>query len=789
MANTVSRDGHSVHVRRQLIDLLVFLASRPGQVVSKEEIFQAVWPGQHVAESGLARCVSQLRDVFGDDPREPHIIETIPTRGYRLIPRAEPVVETAPAPGEIDTGTEGPAGLAAGISPSAERDSSLPTPQSAPSPVPTAVTGADGRSAPGRPTSSRHRPLLWSAAAVLLVAAAVVGVSVWRAGRASSFVGGDTLLVSFENRTGEQVFDDTLRLALTIQLEQSPHLRVVPEPRVREALSFMKRSPDEPLTRALAMEVCQRLGAQGVLTGTITRLGGYVVGLEGVECPSGRVLVRRQVEVPRREEVIAGLGKVASEIRARLGESVVSVQRHDVPLVQATTPSLEALRALSAGDLARNGGHDVEALESYRRAIDLDPQFALAHARLGVLLLSLTRMGEATAALRKAFELRDRASAGERQFITSYYYTRVVRDPLRAVSALEAWRNAYPKNAAARLGLAELYPSVGRLEEGLAEAREALRLEPGSAVATAAIVDALIGLERLDEAKQVALAAIASGHGGVSMRLSLLQIAFAQGDADGMRRQTEWAASNPAAEAIFATQRASMAVSGGRLKEGAEFWRRRAARAEERGDRALAALTTAGAAIHEALAGDVSEVKRLTAIALDQPQAPDTVLRAAFALALAGQTEAADGAFKRYLAMPDVEAGSDPQYRPSTEALIDIARGRPDAAIERLGPFTAREVGFACVPTYVRGLAHLSAKRPKAAVEQFAFITSRRGSLGSTMIYPLAWLQLARAKEAAGDAAGAKDAYDRFFDLWKNADQAAPALLQAKAERFSQRSR
>ncbi len=544
----------------------------------------------------------------------------------------------------------------------------------------------------------------------------------------------------------------------------------------------MKRSPDEPVTRGLAMDLCARVGARAVLTGTLTHVGGYITGLEAVECPSGRTLVRRQVGVARREEVIASLGRLASELRTTLGESVASVQRNDVPLTQATTPSLEALQALSAGDQARNRGRDSEALDAYRRAIDIDPQFALAHGRLGVLLLSLTRMGEATSALRRAFELRDRTSAGERQFITSYYYTRVVRDPFKAVSALEAWRNAYPRNASARVSLAEQYSSVGRFDDALNEGREALRLEPGSATATAVVVDALIGLERLDEARRLAQDEVSAGRGGVAMRLSLMQIAFAQEDADGMRRQVEWAAANPAAESVFATQRSSMAMCGGRLREGGELWQRRVARAEERGDRALAALTTAGAAIHEALVGDVPEVKRLTAIALERPETPDTVLRAAFALAVVGETDAADTRFKQYLAMADVEAGSDPQYRAATQALIEIARKRPDTAIELLAPLQPYEVGLACVPTYVRGLAHLAAGRPGNAVAQFSFITARRGALGNALTYPLSWLQLARAKAAAHDTAGARLAYERFLGLWKNADPDVPALLQARTE-------
>ncbi len=649
--NCVSRGDQSVHVRRQLIDLLVFLAGRQGQVISKEEIFQAVWPGQFVAESGLARCISQLRDVFGDDPREPKIIQTIPTRGYRLVAEVRPFGEEAEVPD--GTSPDAPEGQAA--------DDSLPARR-----------------------RWRHTAAV---AAVVVVVVAAAAFTAWRSLRPPSLGEQDTLLVSFENRTGDAVFDDTLRLALIVQLEQSPYLRVVPEQRIREELGFMNLRQDEAVTRAVAMDVCQRVGARAVLTGSIANLGGrYVIGLEGAECPSGRTLARRQVEVERKEAVIGSLGQVVSDIRRRLGESVASIEGHDVPLVQATTSSLEALKALSAADRERSRGRDAEAVQAYRRAIEADPDFALAHGRLGVHLLSLTRTGEAIDELKRAFALRHRTSFGERLYISSYYYTRVVRDPLKAVEALEAWRDAYPKNATARISLGEMYIGVGRFEEALGEARHALRLEPGDANATSVLVDALMGLERLDEAKQAAESLVASGRGNVGTRVSLLLIAFAQGDDAGMRRHLDWAAANPAAESIFGTQRAAIAMFGGRMREGELFWRQRAERAEARGDHALAALTTAGAAFHVALAGSAREVRDLTSAALRNPITPDTVLRAAFALALVGDAAGAEQRFSEYLRMDDVEAGSDPQYRAPTQALIgDRARpARPGHRTPRL---------------------------------------------------------------------------------------------------------
>ena len=736
--NRVSRGERTVHVRRQLIDLLVFLASRPGQVVPKEEIFRAVWPGQFVAESGLARCISQLRDVLEDDPRQPRFIETIPTRGYRLVAPVVPCAVAAPPALLAPTPAEG-------------------RPEAG---APAAVIEA----APPAPAAAVGRRWRLSRLAVFASIGGLAALALWLAVRTPALEGQDTLVVSFENHTGDPVFDDTLRLALSIQLEQSPYLRVVPEQRIREALAYMNRRPDEPVTGAVAMDLCERVGAKAVLSGTITNLGGqYVIGVESLACPSGRTLVRRQKQTGRKGQVIGTLGDVVSELRSRLGESVASVQKHDVPLVQATTSSLDALKALTSGDLERRRGRDAEAIQAYQRAIEADPQFALAYGRLGVHLLSLMRTGEANDALKQAFALRHRASAGERQYITSYYYTRVVRDPLKAVAALEAWRDEYPRNPAPRISLGELYVQTGRFDRALAEGREALRLQAGDATATSVVVDSLIGLDRFDEAKRLAEAEVSAGRGSVTMRVALLLIAFAQDDAAAIRRHEEWAASNPAAESLTAVSRAANAMFGGRMRDADFHWHQRVERAEARGDHALAALTMAGVAIHEAFVGRDAEVRTLAAAALQKPGTPDTVLRSAFALALIGDTAEAERRFAEYVRMPDVEAGSDPQWRAPAQALIEIERGRPDRAIDLLESVRPYELGLACVPTYVRGLAFMRAKQPRQAAAEFAVMTSHRGALINALVYPLAWLQLARAHAGAGDTQSARQAYERFL--------------------------
>ena len=421
----VSRGGTVVKLRPQLADLLLCLAKRHGEIVLKEEIFAEVWPGQFIAESGLSRCVAELRQILHDDAQQPKFIETFPKRGYRLI---APVVWV-----EESAGADRPAAEAAEPTVRAPdaADTAKPPPDDGRQPV-------------------RRRARLWVALGLAVAVAGIAAVIYWTKGSSAGVLTErDTvLLADVRNATGDRAFDDALRLALAVNLEQAPFLRILPQEAVRGALLRSGRSADERIVGPVALDVCRREGAAVLLAGSIASLGSrYVIGLEAIACQTGESIGRAMTEAGSKEGVLTALEQAASRIRRGLGESRDSLARHDVPLVRATTPSLDALRALSLGDLSRDRGRHPEALTYYRQATDLDPQFALAWARRGLAARNVDLREEAIPALRRAFELRERASQPERFFIEGLYYRFVAADPDRAIETFQAWKRLYPGSA------------------------------------------------------------------------------------------------------------------------------------------------------------------------------------------------------------------------------------------------------------------------------------------------------------------------------------------------------
>lgn len=765
--NRISQGGNEVRLRPQLMDVLVCLATRAGRTVTKDELLESVWPGQYIVESGLARCVAELRQILGDATwQDSRYIETIPKRGYRLIApvtflAVEPAEAAVPSVGQgpSTSDTSGDAAVAASDLPSAAPDAAAP---------------AAGK--------RRRRIAVAAAGTVLLAVAATLS---WRFFWRPPIAERDQVVLTLENATGDAVFDDPLRLALLVQVEQSPYLRVVGEQRVREELTFMHLPADTPISRTVARDVCRRIGAKAVLAGSLAALGRhYVIGLEAVGCQSGDVLVRHQLEVEGKEAVLTGLGRAVSAIRRKLGESVASIRRSDVPIVRATTSSLDALEAFSLGDRARSRGDDDESVRLYRRAIALDPSFALAYVRLGVHLFNLRRNHEGVEALKAAYTLRDRASPPERLYISAVYEIHVIRDPVKAIEPLEIWRDEYPANPIARFSLASTYNELGRLNEAAVEAREALRLDPGNAIAGAALGQALIQLGRLEEARRLGAGLLARRPDSVLLHDLELRIAFLRGDREAVRRQLEWAAAVPAAERLFLEVQQGMAWVEGRADAAARLGERTLKLGERDGDSLLAARAMLWRSNEAAMLGATAGTTALVDEALKKARTAQTLGMAALALAWAGETDQADRCLREYRGMPDVGPGSDPDLLPAAMAAVALSRGRPDTAIDVLEPLRAYESGwlFKFFPAYIRGLALLRLGRAVDAAAEFERIVSRRGVVDLEATYPLALLQLARAKTAAGDRRGARAAYEQLLSLWRDADPDLPSLVGAREE-------
>lgn len=753
----ISRGETVVRLRPQLVDLLACLARGAGQTLTKREILERVWPKQFVAESGLARCVAELRQALGDAVQQPRYIETIPKRGYRLVaPVRWLPVDSLPSPATD-----------AAVSPESDSgDQPHPTPR-------------------------RHARaaliLLLFAAGVVATSAAVrwLGWRTWTSAPATPAGAGERnrLVLVFENTTGETVFDEALPLALTVQLEQSPLLAVLPERRLRDELRFMGREEGARITRPLALEACQRAGAKAVLAGSIGRLGSdFVIGLDAVACESGESLARQQVEVDRRERILDGLGRAAAGIRERLGESLASIRQADVPPMQATTGSLEALKLASLADAERARGRDADAVRLYGQAIEIDPAFALARVRLGIHLLNLGRRAEGEEELQRAFALRDRVTTPERAYITGFYYSRVERDPFKAIETFEAWRSAYPHDGMPRMALSSLYQQVGRFDEALEEIRQVLRVDPHHSLVNAVMMECLMAMGRRDLARRVGAALAEREAANANAHEMLFVLAFQDGDREGMRRELEWSAAHPASANLFLDARATLEASGGRLEAAASLWRQLRLAAEQQGDRAQASETMLEEAESRALVGQRREAVALVARALRGTRSPRLTIAAAVVLGLAGDAAGADRLLSEYMRAGRAARGSDPEYRPVAQALIALQRGDARTAVDTLAPLRGYEAGlrFAFLPAFVRGLALERLRRPAEAAAEFERIAAGRGALPDGLINPVAGFHAARLRAAAGDAGAAARACRDALGAWKGADPGLPVLEQAR---------
>ncbi len=600
------------------------------------------------------------------------------------------------------------------------------------------------------------------------------------------------VLAEFVNTTGDAVFDGMLKQALAVQLEQSPYLNIFPEPRVRETLRFMGRSPDERVTATLAREICEREGIKAMLSGSISSLGNhYVLAVDATNCRTGDSLAREQVEAEGKEQVLSALGKAASRIRGRLGESLGSIQKFDAPIERATTSSLEAFKALAQGDVERNKANFTEAITFYRHAIELDPNFAVAYGRLGIMYSNLGETAPAIENIKKAFELRDRVSERERFYITSHYYSSVTREADKAIEILELYTRTYPQDFAAANNLAVAYNIAGQFEKYLEAAREAVRLNPNSALHIGHVGRAFILLQRYEEARDTFEKALARKLDSFAFHVGLYQIAFIQNDKAGMDREIQWANAHPN-EPSMLTLQAIAAAFHGRLSPAREFFRRAAEVALRRNLKGTAAGATAGNALTEALFGNQQRARAQAAVALAITREPAPTSSVALALALSGEAAALALALSGDTAKAQALADEQKQKFPADTLLnaVDLPSIRAATELQRNNPAKAAELLQSAAPyehgrllvLYLRGLAYLRAEKGSEAGAEFQKILDRRGEGPTSPVYPLAYVGLGRASALNGDTAKARKAYQDFLALWKDADPDIPILQDAKKE-------
>jgi eukaryotic-like serine/threonine-protein kinase len=648
--------------------------------------------------------------------------------------------------------------------------------------VGTGAPSASSGQALARPSRAK---LGWRIAAVALIAVLAVGIY-YRSHQSNRLTDKDSIvLADFDNKTGDKVFDDTLKQGLSVQLEQSPFFDLVSENKVSETLKLMGRPTGERLTAEVTREVCQRMGSKAMLSGSIAGLGSqYVIGLKAVNCSTGDVLAEVQEQAANKEGVLKALDNAAVDLRGELGESLGSVQKYATPLEEASTPSLEALQAYSLGAKAIAERDDNPgAVPLLQRAIRLDPNFATAY---GLLAVSYNNLGETTLAAentRKAYELRERVSERERLTIESFYYHFVLGDLEKARQSYELWAQTYPRDYVPPTNLSFLYSVLGQYDKALAEAREAVRLDSASGINYENLALAYFSLNRLGEARATVEEAQTKKLDSYYLHWIVYLLAFLKNDAASMAQEVTWATGKPGVEDILLAAEADTASYSGQLVKARELSRRAVASAQHAGKKETAANYEASAALREALFGNSAEAEQRAAGALELSTGRDVQYKAALAVALigdAGRAQAlANDLNKRYPEDTIVEL----EFVPTLHAQLALTRKDASKAVEALQGAAPYELGMTVGlhPIYVRGQAYLAAHEGSKAAGEFQKIIDHR-VLVLNPTGALAQLGLARAYGLQGDSIKAKAAYQDFFSLWKDADPDIPILKQAKVE-------
>ena len=661
-----------------------------------------------------------------------------------------------------------------------------------PAPASTA-SGAAARASSGRisaaPASAPQiapapaaRPWKLLIAAVAVLAVIVAGGLYWRSRRAPALTEKDSILIAdFANTTGDPVFDGSLKTALAVDLQQSPFLNVVSEQKIKQMLKLMGRSPDERLTSDVAREIAQRAGIKAMLTGSIASFGSqYLITVSAVNASNGETLSQVQQRAASKETVLDALGKAASDLREKLGESLASIQKFDKPLEQVTTSSLEALKAFTLGEQQHNNEEDVASIPFYQRAIELDPNFAVAYAKLGVVYGNTGQIARDEELLKKAFDLRDRASERERLYISSQYYL-VSGQIEKSIENYELFKQSYPRETSAYINLGAAYSNIGQNEKDLENLKEAARLNPDMSIVYTNQAWNYMLLGRFDEAKAVLDQEVQRKLGGVSVHGVLSQLAYLEGDSTAAAREEALAQENPNWQLQILRSRAFRSFGRGKLREGSETL----AKGRELAEQHKYPERVAGFWMDEASVtctfGRTAQSVPLAEKGLAASRTWDQMLAAASVFALCGDEKKAAALVAEVGKSRPLDTLLQAEWIPLVRAQGETRRGNGAAAVEILktaAPYDRFQEDI----QLARGQAYLAAKRPADAVQEFQRVLARRDFPRYSDAYPRAQLGVARAYAQQGDTAKAKLAYQDVLATWKDADPDLPLLQQAKAE-------
>jgi tetratricopeptide (TPR) repeat protein len=664
-----------------------------------------------------------------------------------------------------------------------------PSPGSAPAAA-TSPGSASGSGVAASPPKKLGKFLI--PAALVVVALAAAGFYYRSHTGVSKLTDKDTIvLADFDNKTSDAAFDDTLKQALAAELGQSPFLNILSDEKVADTLKMMGRQPTERLTKDVSREICQRASSTAMLSGSIGQVGShYNLVLNAINCSTGDLFATSQTEVNDKDHVLSGLGKLGTDIREKLGESLTTIQKFDKPLELATTPSLEALKAYSEGEKISKTGGDAQAIPYYKRAIELDSNFASAWVSLGVRYSNLGENGLSNDAFSKAFQLRDHVSDRERFRIESAYYMFELGDLNRARQTFDLYSQAYPRDSRPWLNRGIISIVYGRYEDAIRETREAGRIDPDNAVSYRNLAEDYVFANQLDQAKSAFDDAAARKLVSADLLRGRYGLAFLRNDTASMAQLVAQAHQVSAAEDMLLSTASDTEAYYGRLSKARDLSRQAVAFALREDRKETAALWQLNSAWSEAEFGNLDQARKDAASASALASTHDVQLAATLAFARAGDHAAAqklaDELAKQYPS--DTQVSS--YWLPTARASI-LSRSKPDEALRILEATTPFELGQAqpqtqvgalLYPIYVRAEALMAAHRAGDAAREYQKIIDARVIVLNCPLGSLAQLGLARAYVMAGDTVKAKTTYQEFLTLWKDADPDIPILKEAKAE-------
>ncbi len=769
------RGDEVIPLTPKALDTLLVLVENAGRVIEKDELIQQVWDGAAVEEVGLAKNVSALRKVLGENPGKNQFIATVPGKGYQFV--AEVTATAADAPGVIDEEVIETRTVSRIVTETeiVADDPSTGTVLNVPARWPQSPAMLP---APAARTNTLLR-IAASCVAVILLAGA--GAVYYRSTQAALTEPETVLVADFVNQTGDPVFDLTLREGLAAQLEQSPLLDVLSDERIRATLRLMLRDPNERVSDEVAREICVRQGVKAMISGIIAPIGShYAITLRATDSQTGKALARVQEEADSKEQVLQGLSRAAAGLRGKLGESVRSIQKFDA-LSEATTASLEALRAYSLARQMRGRGDREEAIRLLNRAVELDPNFAMAYDDLAVVYNNAREPKLSAEYATKAYQARAHTSERERLLIESTYYGEVTGNLEKRIEVLTLHQQTFPRDPAPFSNLAGTYNALGEFEKAVPMSRRALEIDPSTTARFAVLGNSLIRLGQLDEASEVYRQAAERRVDSPSFHQGLFRIAFLKGDEAGMQAQVKWAAAKGLEDNAFDWQAAGAAARGEWTRSLALTHRAvEAVRGKENSE------VAAGYAAQSALRGaaldkcDGAKAGATEALGIERNQV--SLTRSALALAWCGNESGAASILEELSKLYPENTVVNAIWIPTARAAIEWKRGQAAAAIDLLRPVERYEGAGEFWPQYIRGQSSLGLKKAPEAEAEFRKILDHRSQDPISPLYALAQLGLARAADLKGDAEQARRSYEEFLARWKQADQNLPPLLEAQAQ-------